>query len=396
MATETEISTGLYIKAHDPVLQDEMVEEGFWTKLTADTSESEYADTVNEAVVKKQSSLLRPGDEFIQFGFSEQLEGEGVWNGATLSGKEEKMITLENKTYFTDVRHGVPFPLKGIKSWTNQAVNLLAQKRKRLAIWNAQVDEQQGWQALLKACPDKVNAAIGSNSPQYWHPLIFSTETAGLSQVTWAANQATYQASVATKLDALGTGDTVTYDRIVEASSAASTNKLEMCKFTVNGRTEYKWLWAYPRAARLRLKATLKDYFLNGDVRGPQNQALRGDKFMFENFMFVESAYIPRLTHTSNVLSLQEAWAYNTSTAKREDQRAITKGVVHAILGDGGLCLAEPEGLEFDTEDSDYKRRQGLATYRMFGYRRNEGYDVISAPTRILQQSSMILIENNA
>jgi hypothetical protein len=222
---------------------------------------------------------------------------------------------------------------------------------------------------------------------------------AGLSRVTWDPTAATYNTSINTARGNLTTGDKFTYDRLVEAEIAMANADIKPIRvsYTVNGSKgeDECWLWVYPRAARARIKSALRDFFVAGDVRGDANRVFRGDIVKAGKFLFMEAAYIPRITGATSTITLQNAWTYDAATDSRIDSRADAKGVVHALLGEGSLLCAEPEPLTYDFEKTDYNYKKGIGAYRMFGFRRNETYDNFSAITKVSNQSSIMLIEND-
>lgn len=397
MSLDTTINPNLILKATETDLYEEYIDETFWDALAVDSAlEQDEGGTAHESVISRKSKTLKVGAKYIEFGVTRQLEEEGTDDGEVLSGNEEPIDQNDNAVFFTSLRHGVPFPLKDLEAHYLEAFNLMEQRRRLLATWNGKVAEQWHWQAMAHGCPDKVAAKHGSLSPQSWHPNIYTLDASSVTKVVWDASDAAYQLAIDTAISAQAPGDNVSAENFWRMEVVAADNQLRKIPFTINGTTESLWLWVYPRAARVRIRTELKDFFLQGDVRGPNNNALKGDKFKFGNFLFCESAYIPRIGETGGgTISLQESWAYNSSTGKREDQRTSTKGLVHNILGADSLCMAEPNSLEYDFERKDYKRKEGIGTYRMFGSRRGESFDDRTNVTEVLNQSSILVIEYN-
>lgn len=403
MSTTTSVSTNMILKSTEQDLREEAIDDTLWGPLMVDNAaENGYnKDKVPDGVVERKTKKLKRNAKYIECGTVLELEGEEKTNGETLIGNEEPLQNLESRVYFTDLRHGVPFDLKGINAWTTEAFADLTKAQKRLSTWHKRVWETWMWQAFFKGTPDKVAAAFGATeAKQSWHPNIFTAESGGLSQVTWSGNNATYQTAVDAAMDALAAGDTISIDTIYDIEVACANLKIPMvkCKGKEGGKgwEDMCWIWAYPRTSRKRIKKLLDTKTLYGDVRGPSNRSLTGDIYKFGKFLFVEAAYIPRMKQVSNVLSLEEAWAFDRNTNKRVDNRANLQGVAHAILGEGAMWMVEPESLQYDTEYSDYKRKQGIGTYRMVGSKRAETYDDYSAavPTKIRCQGSLVIIEH--
>jgi len=397
MATKTQINANLVLKATETDLLEEFVNETFWEAIATDSAlEDDHQMLAPESVMTKKSERAKMGAKFVEFGLTRQLEGEGTFEGGVLSGNEEPIDSYDNAVFFTTIRHGVPFPLKELDAHFNQAFNLLQRRQKALSIWNARIAEQWHWQTFVFATPDEVNVVHGTLAPQNLHPTIFTLDAASVTQLTWSPTETTWEDTVAAAIAAQTTGDVISVDNIWRMEQEAANNNIRPIPVSIDGAADFLWLWVYPRAARVRLKNTFKQFFLDGDVRGPNNRTIRGDKFKVGQMLFIESAWIPRLTQTgSTTVTLQESWKYDTNTAKRIDERTETKGLVHAILGADALMLAEPETIQFDFERTDYKAKEGVGTYRLMGSRRGETFDDRTSVTDVLNQSSMLVIEND-
>jgi hypothetical protein len=398
MATDTTINANLVLKSTETDLKDEYIDETFWDSLAVDSAlETDYDGPAPDSIMVRKTKQLKLGAKYIEFGISKELDGEGRFNGATLSGHEEPIDSEDNAVYFTDARHGVPFPLKGLESHYLEAFNLMQKRQRALSIWNGRLSESWAWQGLLKGCPDKVNLAHTTASPQSWHPSIYTIDsTTGLTKITWSATAATYEQNIDTAITAQQAGDNFSATIAWLAEVKAADLHLRKVPITHEKNSYRVWIWAYPRAARVRIKTALKDYYMYGDVRGPNNNVIHGEKFKFGQFLFVEAAYIPYiLPNGDNTVTYQDAWGYSATDGKRADRRTATKGLIHAILGAEALCLAEPEGLQYDFERKDYKAKEGIGTYRLFGTRRNETFDNRTSVTSVTNQSSLLLVENN-
>lgn len=397
MPSETTINANLVLKATEPDLQKEHIDETFWDALAVDNAlETDYDGPAPESVITRKTELVKVGAKYIEFGMTKELEGEGRFNGQTLVGFEEPMETEDNAVYFTDARHGVPFPIKFLESHYNRAFPLMQRRQHALSVWNGRISEEWAWQAFIKGCPDKVYTKHTTASPQSYHPTIYTIDAAGTTRVTWNATPATYEASLDAALFAQASGDNVDLDRIYEAEVLAANHKLRKIPISIDGKTEMLYLWVYPRAARVRIKQALDDNWLSGDVRGPSNKAFNGTKFKYGQFLFVEAAHIPYLHSVDDdTVQYQGAWAYDSDLNKRKDYRTTSLGLVHAILGADALCLAEPEKLQYDFDRQDYKAREGMGTYRLFGYRRNETFDDRTSIASVTNQSSIVLLEYN-
>lgn len=397
MATETVINPNLVLKATETDLYEQYIDETFWDSIAVDSAlEQGEGGPAPESVMVRKTKKLKIGAKYIEFGVTLQLDGEGTDEGGTLSGSEEPIDTNDNAVYFTTLRHGVPFPLKELESHYLEAFNLMQKRQRLLAIWNARVAEQWHWQAFWRGLPDKVFDQHGSLTPQSWHPTMYTLDSASVTKIAFSAVDATYEAAIDTAITAQASGDNVSLENFWRMEVVAADNQIRKIPVTIDGNTENLWLWIYPRAARVRIRSALKDAFLSGDVRGPNNRTLKGDKFKFGNFLFCESAYIPRLLESgSGTITLQESFAYNSTLNKREDQRTGTKGLLHCVLGSEALCLAEPETIQYDFERKDYKAKEGIGTYRLFGSRRGESFDNRLSFTTVLNQSSIGIIEYN-
>jgi len=397
MGTDTVINPNLVLKATETDLQEQYIDETFWDSLAVDSAlEQGEGGPAPESVMVRKTKKLKIGAKYIEFGVTQQLDGEGTYEGETLSGSEEPIDTNDNAVYFATARHGVPFPLKELESHYLEAFNLLQKRQRLLAIWNGRIAEQWAWEAYFRGLPTKVFDVHGASSPRSWHPTMYTLDASSVTKIAWSATSATYETSIDTAIDAQATGDNVSAENFWRMEVVAADNQIRKIPISINGTVEDLWLWVYPRAARVRIKTALKQYFLDGDVRGPNNRTLKGDKFKFGNFLFCESAYIPRILPSgSGTITLEESWAYNSGTNKREDQRTSTKGLMHAILGAEALCLAEPETIQYDFERKDYKAKEGIGTYRLFGHRRGESFDNRNTVTTVLNQSSIAVVEYN-
>lgn len=393
--SSTAISANMVLEAIQPDLVEQAVDECMFSALTSEAAEETGYDEQMPPGVVQRKTQAEYGKNGIEFGMQKQLKGRGVYNGATLSGLEEPVKVWDNVCRFVDVRHGVPFDLKGLQAFYNKAFPDLLKKQRGLSIWNGITEEIWAFQSLFKRVPDEVYNAFGSDAPQLWHPYIYTANSSGLTRMAWSATTGTYQGNVATGMGNLSAGMNINIDRIEEVEVACADQKIRKVRMTVDGAEQDVWIWAYPRKSRARLKKALRDFYLEGDVRGPNNRALRGEKFKYGSFLFVEANYIPRVTQSGGTLSLQEAWAYDEATDSRLDNRTELTGLAHMIIGEDGLCKAEPETLQWDEEDRDYKRKTGIATYRMMGFLRGaEFYDNRKTITDIWNNGSLVVLEH--
>lgn len=399
MSTKTTITPNMVLKATEKELRPEVVQDTFWAPLTKeDGHDNVYGEKAPSNIMEKKT--VASGAKYIEFGQLRKLKGEGKLNGATLLGNEEKMLNYETKVYFSDARHGVPFDIKGVDAWTTKDFIDMEDAQRELGVWHKRFFELAAWQGLFHGVDDKTNAKHGSSAAQSWHPTVYSLESAGLAQATWSATNATYMTNLATLINNLATGDIVTIDRIYEAEKLAANLNINPIRIGYGKGGDMKedecWLWVYPREARIRIKKALQDVFIYADVRGPNNRAIRGDIMKFGKFCFVEASYIPYLNRvSSSTVALQEAWAFSSTNNTRQDDRTATQGLAHVIMGADALALAEPGPLTFDFEETDYKYKKGIGSYRMYGFKRREFYDDYTTVAAVSNQSSFILLENN-
>lgn len=401
----TTVSPNMVMKATEADLQVEVVQNTFWAPLTRDM-DSTYEDSFMEGKGRKPQGILekktkiKEGEDNIEFGKRLALVGEGRYDGEQLLTYEEKLRNYENRAFFSDVRHGVPFLAKGKDAWTTKKFMEMEDAQNELATWMTRYYETAAWQGWILGINNKTQALHSSKVSQSLHPTIYTMESAGLSRVTWSATSNTYKTSINTARGNLATGDIFDYDRLVEAEIAMADANIKPIRvsYSTNGSKgeDECWLWVYPRTARKRIKAALRDFFVAADVRGDNNRVFKGDIVKCGKFLFMEAHYIPRLTGSSTTLTLQETWTYDATTNSRVDARADVQGVVHGLFGEGALLAAEPENLTYDFEKTDYNYRKGIGAYRMFGFRRNETYDSYSTITTVMNQSSIMLIENDA
>lgn len=398
--TKTTITPNMVLKTTEKKLRLETQADTFFAPLTSDEAfdnayagEGQYSKNV---IVRKTQS---EGSEFIEFGDLLSLAGEGKVNGEQLLNNEEKLKNFEGRVFFSDVRHGVPFDVKGVDAWTTKDFINMDKAQKALTVWQKKYFETSAWQAIVRGTDDKTFAKHGTKAPQSWHPYIYSMEAAGLSRATWSATDATYETNISTLLNALAASDNINETRIYEVEKLMADNNIAPVRVSYGGtggrQTDECWLWLYPRASRIRLKTALKGIYQAADVRGPGNRAINGDIMKFGKFLFIEASYIPRLTRVdANNVNLQEAWAFDATLNKRTDART-SNHLLHFVTGADALALAEPGALTFDFEKSDYGYKKGIGSYRMYGMKRMETYDSYSTVTAVLNQSSVLLAEFN-
>lgn len=394
----------MVMKATEMELQPEVIQNVFWAPMTKNTDET-YEDAYMTANGRKETGVLdrktkiKEGQDNIEFGKRLVLRREGQANGAQVSGNEEKLRNYENRVFFSDIRKGVPFDMKGLNNWTTKAFLDMEAGQHEIGRWHSRYFSRAGWQGLFYGVNDDTATAQSAKVSQSFHPTVYIMESAGLARVTWSATANTYKTSINTDRGGLGIGDIFTYDRLVEAEVAMADANIQPVRmsYKVNGASaeDECWLWVYPRNARKRIKNALKDIFIAADVRGDSNRVFKGDIIKVGKFLFIEADDIPRITGSSTTLTLQNKWSYSASLDDMVDARADTQGVCHALLGADALCLAEPGPLSFDFEERDYKYKKGIAGYRMYGFRRNETYDSYSTITAVKNQSSILLIEND-
>lgn len=400
----TTITPNMVMKATEMDLQTEVIPGTLWAPLTRDM-DAQYEDSYMEANGRKATGILnrktkiKEGQDSIEFGKRLTLRREGQANGAQVSGNEEKLRNYENRAFFSDIRKGVPFDQKGLANWTSKAFLDMQDAQEEIADWHVRYFERAAFQGLFYGINDDTQTAQSAKVSQSFHPTVYMMESAGLARTNWSATANTYKTSINADRGALGVGDVFTYDRLVEAEIAMADANIKPIRvsYKVGGTSSEDecWLWIYPRNARKRIKSGLKDIFIAADVRGDANRIFRGDVIKCGKFLFIESAYIPRITGSTTTLTLQNAWSYSATADDMVDARTDTQGVVHALCGADALCLAEPGPLSFDFEERDYKYKKGIAGYRMYGFRRNETYDSYSTITAVKNQSSILLVEND-
>jgi hypothetical protein len=400
----TTVTPNMVMKATEMELQAEVIPNTFWAPLTRDM-DAQYEDAYMEANGRKSTGVLnrktkvKEGQDSIEFGKRLALRREGQANGDQVSGNEEKLRNYENRVFFSDIRKGVPFDMKGLNNWTTKAFLDMEAAQEEIADWHVRYFSRAAWQGWVYGVNDDTATAQSAKVSQSFHPTVYMMESAGLARVTWSATANTYKTNINNDRGGLGLGDIFTYDRLVEAEIAMADNNIKPVRmsYKVNGTKaeDECWLWVYPRGARKRIKAALKDIFIAADVRGDANRIFKGDIIKCGKFLFCEADDIPRITGSGTTLTLQNKWSYSSTLDDMVDARTDTQGVVHALLGADALCMAEPGPLSFDFEERDYKYKKGIAGYRMYGFRRNETYDSYSTITAVKNQSSILLVEND-
>lgn len=394
MGTQTKVSLNMFMKAVETDMQDEMVANTFFGPLTTPAAtENDYAEETPAGVVLKKTKVLKEGHSYIECGQVLQINNEGVFGDEQLLGNETVLENYEARVYFEAVRNGAVFRLKGRQAWIDGAFKKILEAKPRLTTWHQRFKETAMWQAFFRKNPDFVADKIGSECKQLWHPHIFGAEANGLSKVTHSITDATMTTNLSTMLNSLAAGDCVDLDIIDEAEQLCQELNIPKIKMKVDGQDKDLWLWAYPTKSRQRIRKALRDLVKYADVRGPGNRAFGGIG-VYGNFLFSEANYIPRLVRTdANTVGLQEAWAPNSTTRIREDQRA-SNYLAHGIFGANAMWEAEPEKLSWDEENTDYKAKKGVGTYHLFGASRAETHDNEQTPTKVLNQGGIVIVEH--
>lgn len=401
MPDASPLSPELALATIEDELISEYVDECTFSSLGYDEEAhmTSYQEKVPKGLVRKRKSRNRPGEDAIRMGMKRRLRRPAIENGErSVAGNEEPVEQYAHEMFAEEVRKGIPFDLKGLEHHKQAAFANLRQDKRELSIFNAIYEDCDMFEAMMKRVPDRIRRKFGAaRANQLWHPNMFKLTGGAVSRIPWDADQAVYKAAIKAAQAQLQAGDVFNQIGLIEEVEVMLDDlKVRKVPLTIDKAKKHMWVWFFERSQRTILRSALRETYLQGDVRGPNNLALRGTKLMHGNILFVEAPYLPRLGDPGlSDITLESPWTYNEETDERYDARAEQQGVLNIIAGEDAWNLWEPDGLQWDYEERDYKRNKGIATYRLFGTARGaEAFDSLTSPTANISQGSIAVINH--
>lgn len=370
----------------------EIKDEIFWSKFAGETEV-----TIDKRTGKKEYTPSGAGIEILKDFVSDgmdhmlipmilELTNAPIYGDETLWGSEEALDLYYNKVYINQIRHAIK--RKGRTSEQRvKALKLAKMYKSLLAHWYARIRDIQIAKTFYEGWGPQITTATASgglyiNSGQKrCHPNFF---TAGAGQVTYNADDATYEGNVENAVTALTDTSSDYFSISLVEAMMAEVDKLGIQPLVTAAGTEYiPWVIHPNQARQLRGESDWKAANRRLDDKNPELQNALG---RYGSFVF----FVRRLGvfgvepnagagtvafGSSNPLSAADT--YNRKASIIFGKQAISSGVAADAF--------------FEIDDYDYKNQAGVSINGIVGDSRGEFYDSTSSVSAVKNQSSCIV-----
>jgi N4-gp56 family major capsid protein len=282
-----------------------------------------------------------PG-QYIEFGLSTKLSGDGVTGDDELEGNEEEILTYQTELAIDQLRHAVR--LKGRMDEKKVAYKMRADAKEKLKIWWAErMDREILWKL------SGVVAKTFANTPT----------APSANRAIWAGN-----AGADNSLTATMVMDTKVLDAAKELALTVSPKvrpiKLEGSQET--GESKYIVIMHPYQFSQLRKDPVWNQVQREAGVKGSSNPLFTGAVAEYNGLIIYQHELAYYFTNTNSVTCA----------------RAILMGQQAGIMGIG-------EDERWTEEEKDYKNKWGIAAGRIFGVIKpvfnSEDYGLITIAT---------------
>lgn len=287
-------------------------------------------------------NLQKSAGEYIEFGLSTKLSGDGVTGDDELEGNEEEILTYQNELHIDQLRHAVR--LKGRMDEKKVAYQMRKDAKEKLKIWWAERIDRE---ILAKLCGDTTKTF--ANTPT----------APSANRAIWAGN-----AGADNSLTAGMVMDTKVLDAAKELALTVSpkVRPIKMEGSQETGESKYIVIMHPYQFTALRKDPVFNQIQREANVRGSANPLMTGAVAEYNGLIIYQHELAYRFTNTGSVTCA----------------RAILMGQQAGIMGIG-------EDERWTEEEKDYKNKWGIAAGRIFGVIKpkfnSEDYGVITIAT---------------
>ncbi len=315
-----------------------------------------------------------------------ELRGTPTYGDNQLWGNEEELDLYYNKVYINQIRHAVASSGRASEQRV-KALKIAREKEPMLRRWLARVRDYQlaktfyeGWSPQITETT--ANGGLYINSGQKRpHPNFY---TAGAGQVTWNADDATYEGLVEDALTAMTDTAANYFSTSLIEAMRVEVQKLGIKPLvTADGEEFIVWLIHPNQARQLRAENDWKN----------ANNELRSDNPLFKNalgkyagFVFFERELSVFGANPDSATGTVTFGASNPLSAVDTYPRKCS-----IIFGAGAISTGVAMDAFIEPDDYDYKNQRGVSIGMITGDARGEFYDSTSGKSAVINQSSAIV-----
>lgn len=301
------------------------------------------------SVIQVRRDLQKSAGEYVEFGLSTKLSGDGVTGDDELEGNEEEILTYQNELHIDQLRHAVR--LKGRMDEKKVAYKMRTDAKEKLKTWWAErLDREILWKL------SGVTAKTFANTPT----------APSANRSIWAGG-----VSADNSLTATMVMDTKVLDAAKELALTSSPKvrpvKLEDSQH--KGESKYIVIMHPYEATALKKDPVYNQITREANVRGSSNPLISG--------AFGE--------YNGLILYQHELAYYFTNGSGVTCARALLLGQQAGIMGVG-------EDERWVEEEKDYKNKWGISAGRIFGVIKpvfnSEDYGLITIATAAAKAST--------
>lgn len=335
-----------------------------FTALTGTVENSKNAAVPGIVVEKNQD--LQDGSDRLNVPFLAKLKNGPIIGDQDALGQEEKQNARFFEVPVDDVQQAVSIKNKGLQAWKNKPYGFMEEVFPQLRMWWNEYDETEHFNTFINGFSlnlTDTDSAVGKTA--LLHPNIYVADT-GL--VAFNATEATYATNVNAAVDALDTAGTgLSLTLIDKMSTWAKQKKIQ--PIPTRGGNMYA-LFAHENAIfQLRTgnsgewNALMKD----AEQRGLLNRGIRNLVGSYRDIMVFEAERAPtvgaRDAEDDVVFGLPTVAVERPSLSQGDD----TTLVVNILAGQGSICSAVGQEINFDEEFYSYRFTKGVGTHKLYG-----------------------------
>lgn len=274
------------------------------------------------------------------------LQGDGVVGDRTLEGSEENLVNDDVEISTDQLRNAVKS--KGRMSEQKTVIRFRAQARDKLGYWLTSSLEQLGFLTVTgQSYSTKLNGAARNPNSQ-WPDLAFA------SDVTAPSTNRVRYASTATSTATLTTAMTMAWDEVVDICAMAKRKLIKPIR--VDGEEFYCLVMSPEQLRDLKKDDDYKNAVARAGKRGNQNPLFTGAAVVLDGVCIYESN---RVITNYGLTSGTDMWGSGSNV----------EGAIALLLGAQALGFARiGEATWEESDNTDYKNKQGIAYGRMIGF----------------------------
>jgi N4-gp56 family major capsid protein len=290
-------------------------------------------------VIRDQS---KQAGEYIEFGLSTKLSGDGIEGDDELEGNEEEILTYQDELHIDQLRHAVR--LKGRMDEKKVAYGMRKDAKEKLKIWWAErIDREILWKLSGYTTKDFANTPTSPSS----------------GRAIWSGD-----AGADDSLTAAMVMDTKVLDAAKELALTVSpkVRPIKMSGSQETGEAKYIVIMHPYQFSALRKDPVWNQVQREAGVRGSSNPLFSGAVAEYNGLIIYQ----------------HELAYYYSNSGSVTCARALLLGQQAGIMGIG-------EDERWTEEEKDYKNKWGIAAGRIFGVIKpvfnSEDYGMITIAT---------------